>query len=182
LYGRQAAPSKGGTSARKLPDLRWQGLIRIIRCAGVDARNSLSRKGFALAKQVPRQLKGFDPFGDLVGLTFTKWEEGYSRCVMEVEDRLLNPHRTLHGGATYTMSDSGMGATLYSVLDEDELCATIEIKIVYFKAVGSGTLTCDTKLIHRGKTIATLESEIRNGQDLVAKAMGTWSIFKDRKR
>ena len=79
------------------------------------------------------------------------------------------------------MADSGMGATLYSCIDEDEICATIEIKIVYFKAVRSGTLTCDTKLVHKGKRIATLESEIRQGEYLIAKALGTWSIFKEKR-
>jgi len=116
-----------------------------------------------------------------VGLTFTRWEEGYSQCVLEIDGKLLNPHKTLHGGATYTMADSGMGATLYSCIDEDELCATIEIKIVYFKAVNSGTLICDTRLINRSKRIATLESEIRQGEQLIAKALGTWSIFKEKR-
>jgi acyl-CoA thioesterase len=134
-----------------------------------------------MPKKVPPKLEGFDPFGALVGLTFTKWEEGHSQCVLEIDGKLLNPHRTLHGGATYTMADSGMGATLYSCIDEDELCATIEIKIVYLKAVSSGTLICDTRLVNRSKRIATLESEIRQGEQLIAKALGTWSIFKERK-
>jgi acyl-CoA thioesterase len=134
-----------------------------------------------MPKKVPPKLEGFDPFGALVGLTFTRWEEGYSQCVMEIDGKLLNPHKTLHGGATYTMADSGMGATLYSCIDEDELCATIEIKIVYFKAVNSGTLICDTRLVNRSKRIATLESEIRQGERLIAKALGTWSIFKEKR-
>jgi len=134
-----------------------------------------------MPKKVPQNIEGFDLFGDYIGLTFTKWEKGYSRCVLEVTEKLLNPHRTLHGGATYTMADSGMGAALYSCIDEDELCATIEIKIVYFKAVSSGTLTCDTRVIHKGKRIATLESEISDGKRLVAKAIGTWSIFKEKR-
>ena len=76
------------------------------------------------------------------------------------------------------MADNGMGGALYSYLDDDELCATIEIKIVYFKAVTSGTLTCDTKIVHRSKRIAVLESEIIKDGHLVAKATGTFSIFR----
>ena len=129
-------------------------------------------------KQVPQEREGFDPFGDLVGLTFTRWEEGYSQCVLEVHASLLNPHRTVHGGVTYTMADSGMGAALYSCIDDDELCSTVETKIVYFKPVASGTLTCDTRVVHKGRRIATLESEITHEGRLVAKALGTWSIYK----
>jgi len=133
-----------------------------------------------MPKKVPVNIEGFDPFGELVGLTFTKWENGYSQCALKVDSRLLNPHRTVHGGATYTMADSGMGAALFSCIDEDELCSTIETKIVYFKAVKSGKLTCDTKVIHRSKRIAILESEITQGDNLIAKAIGTWSIYKKR--
>ncbi len=134
-----------------------------------------------MPKKIPQKLEGFDPFGELIGLTFTRCENGYSQCVLEVNEKLLNPHRVLHGGVTYSMADTGMGAALYSCMDDDELCATIESKIVYFKAVTSGRLTCDTKLVHRSKRIATLESEIRNGERLIAKALGTFSVFKEKR-
>jgi len=131
-----------------------------------------------MPKKIPDKLVGF---AELVGLTYTKLGKEYSQCTLEVQDKLLNPHRTLHGGAIFTMADSGMGATLYSCIDEDELCSTIGTNITYFKAVKSGSLTCDTRLIHRSKTIAALESEIRQGGNLVAKAFGTWSIYKERR-
>jgi len=134
-----------------------------------------------MAKEFPAELEGFDPFGDLIGLTFTRCEDGFSRCLIEVSEKLLNPHKTLHGGVAYSMADTGMGAALYTRMDEGELCATIEIKIVYFKAVTTGKLTCDTKLIHRSKKIAALESEIKLGEQLVAKALGTFSIFEDKR-
>ncbi len=133
-----------------------------------------------MAKEFPKNRKGFNPFGDFVGLTFTKADKGYSQCVLEVDAKLLNPHRTVHGGVTYTMADSGMGAALYSCIDDDELCSTIETKIVYFKSVASGTLVCDTRVIHISKRIATLESEIGHDGGLIAKALGTWSIYKKR--
>jgi len=78
------------------------------------------------------------------------------------------------------MADTGMGGALYSCLEEDELGATVELKINYFAAVTSGLLTCDTKIINKGKKIAVLESEIKNEERLIAKAMGTFSIFKAR--
>lgn len=71
-----------------------------------------------------------------------------------------------------------MGGALWSCIGEDELCSTIETKIVYFKSVASGTLVCDTRVLHKSKRIATLESEIKHGGQLIAKAIGTWSIYK----
>lgn len=134
-----------------------------------------------MPKKMPQYVEGFNPFGDLIGLAFTRAEEGCSQCVLEVATKLLNPFRILHGGATYTMADTGMGAALLSCIDADQQCSTIEIKIVYFKSVISGTLTCDTKVIHKSKRIATLESEIKHEGRLVAKAPGTWSIYQEKR-
>lgn len=135
-------------------------------------------RGSCMAKELPRESKGFNPFGDLIGLDFTGHAQGYSRCRLVVRNELLNPHSVLHGGVIYSMADTGMGGALYSLLAENELCATVEIKIVYFAAVRSGTLTCDTRVIQRRSHIATLESEITNDDRLVAKALGTFYIFK----
>jgi len=133
-----------------------------------------------MSKIVPVNAKGFDLFGDFIGLTMTKCENGYSQCVLKVNNTLFNPLGTTHGGATYTMADSGMGSALYATLNEDELCSTVETQIIYFKAVKSGKLICDTKIIHRSKRYAVLESEIKHDGQLVAKAVGTWIIYKKR--
>ncbi len=131
-----------------------------------------------MAKKFPLRSKGFNPFGELIGLDFTRSEDGFTRGVLEVDERLFNPHNVVHGGVIYAMADTGMGGAAYSCLNEDELCATVEIKIVYIAPVSSGRLTCDTRVVHRGKRIAILESEVRNGERLVAKATGTYSLFK----
>ena len=131
-----------------------------------------------MSKNGPLNMKGFHPFGDLIGLKFTRLENGYSQCTLDVVDKLLNPHKVVHGGVLYSMADTGMGAAAYTNLGKNELCATIEVKINYFKAVKSGILTCDTKVIHQGKKIVTLDSEVVNNGEIVAKALGTYSIFK----
>ena len=71
----------------------------------------------------------------------------------------------------------GMGAAVYSILDENELCATVEIKISYVSAVKSGHLVCDTRVIDRSRRIATMESEVSRDGELVAKALGTFYIY-----
>jgi len=125
--------------------------------------------------------KNFHPFGNLIGLVFTKIEKGYSQCTLKIGQNHFNPHKTVHGGVLYSMADTGMGAAIYSLLEKNESCATIEIKISYFKPVREGELRCDTKVIHRGKSFGVLESEIINGETLVSKAYGTFSIFKVKK-
>lgn len=131
--------------------------------------------------EFPKLSKGFHPFAELIGLDFITVKRKYSQCKIEVKEELFNPHKVVHGGVMYSMVDTGMGGALYPSLGEGELCATLEIKINYFKPVSSGTLICDTKLINKGKSNAVLESEITNNEKLVAKAIGTYSIFKINK-
>ena len=119
-----------------------------------------------------------NPFGELIGLRFLAREAGFSRCALTVDERLFNPNRVLHGGVVFTMADNGMGAALSAMLAEHEQCATVEINIIYLKAVTAGTLTCETRVIQRGGRIAFLESEVKNGEQLVAKALGSFSIFR----
>ena len=123
------------------------------------------------------QSKIGNSFAGLIGLSFSKSKGGASTCSLVVRDNLLNPHGVLHGGVTYSMADTGMGAALYSLLEEGQSCATVEIKIAYFRPVTSGTLTCETKIIQKGKKIAFMESELKVGDKMIAKAMGTYSIF-----
>ena len=122
--------------------------------------------------------KGFSPFLEQVGVSFTEIENGYSQAVLEVTDNLLNSMGVLHGGATYTLVDCGMGAAIFSCLEEGNMARTLEAKIAYFKPAASGTVTCDTRVIHKSKTIATLESDVRQDGALIAKAIGTFSISK----
>lgn len=130
-----------------------------------------------MAKEFPLNTNGFHPFGELIGLSFSECRDGFSSCSLEITERLLNPHQVVHGAVVYAMSDTGMGGALYASLEPEQLCATVEIKINYFKAVSSGILVCETRLVHRGKRTAALESEIRQGDTLVAKSLGTYSIF-----
>ena len=74
-----------------------------------------------------------------------------------------------------------MGAALYSFIDEGELFLTVEANIFYFKAISSGILTCESRVVHRGKRIAVIEAEIKNEGKVVAKAMGTFSIYRGKK-
>lgn len=124
------------------------------------------------------ELSSFHPFADILGLSFESIVPGESVCVVAVTPQLLNPHHVLHGGVLYSMADTGMGAALYPSLVEGELCATIEIKISYFKAVKAGQVTCRTRVAHRGRRTAHLESELLAGGEVVARATGSYAIFR----
>ena len=118
------------------------------------------------------------PFAALIGFEVTALSEGKSTTSIEVKEELLNPFKVLHGAVLYALADTGMGGALLPLLSEEEICATIEIKMSYFKAVRSGKVLCHSKVIHRGKRVASLESEISAEGTLIAKATGSFSIFE----
>ena len=97
---------------------------------------------------------------------------------MTVADYHRNSNGVVHGGVIFTLADTGMGAALYPTLDAGEICATIEIKINYFKPVTNGDPVCVGEIVNRGKTVANLEASVYAGDVLVAKANGSFSIFK----
>lgn len=117
------------------------------------------------------------PFAEHIGLVVESQEDGQSRCSITVCETHLNPHGVVHGAVICALADNGMGAALYPSLQPGQLCATIEIKINYYRPVKSGLLRCDTVVVNRGKRIANLEASIFRDAVLVAKANGNYSIF-----
>lgn len=118
-----------------------------------------------------------NPFGKLIGLKIKHQGKNDSTLTLDVTPDLLNPQHVVHGAVLYALADTGMGAALYPSLNEGELCATIEIKMNYFAPVYDGSLVCSTQVINRGKKVAHLESELKQGDKLVAKASGNYAIF-----
>lgn len=120
------------------------------------------------------------PFAELIALEIEEQTAGASRLGVTVADHHLNPHGVVHGAVLYALADTGMGAALYPTLDEGQICATVEIKINYFKPVYDGALVCVTELVNRGKSVANLDSRIYRGDQLVAGANGNYAIFAPR--
>ena len=118
------------------------------------------------------------PYADLLGLQLDELESGRSTCSLEVTERLYNPQRVAHGAVLYALADTGMGAALYPTLAQGEICATVEIKINYYRPVRAGLIRCVTELVYRGKRVANLESSLYAEERLVAKANGSYSIFE----
>jgi acyl-CoA thioesterase len=118
------------------------------------------------------------PFGEIIGLHVEHQAAGESTLSLSVAERHLNPHQVVHGAVVYALADTGMGAALYPTLAPGEICATIDVKINYFKPVASGKLICKTEVLNRGKSIANLESRIYSEGTLVAQANGNYAIFR----
>ncbi len=121
------------------------------------------------------------PFAQFMGLVVEEQGAGFSRCSLRiVPEQHHNPNRVTHGAVLYALADTGMGAALQADLAAGEMCATIEIKINYFRAIREGRVECRTEVLNRGRTIANLESRLHLDGRLVAQANGNFAIFAAR--
>lgn len=118
------------------------------------------------------------PFADLVGFDTTNRGDGVCINELTIEEKHFNPHGVVHGAAIYALADTGMGGALSSLLDEGQICSTIEIKINYLRPATGGHLTCETRVINKGSRTAVLESSVASADGkLIARAMGTFMIL-----
>lgn len=120
------------------------------------------------------------PFADLIGFTVSRDTPGQCRSEIEARAALMNPHNVVHGGVLYSLADTCMGGALYPLLDEGQLCATIDCSITYFRPISGGTVVCEAKVVNKGRSIAALEAEITNDGKVVARAYGNFSIMQRR--
>ena len=113
-----------------------------------------------------------------VGLVFDKREPGHCIISLPIGPQHSNSNGVVHGGAIFTVADTAMGAALFLTLAPDEFCATIEIKINFFKPVFAGTLRCEGLLVNKGKSVAYLDASLWVQEVLVGKANGSFAIMK----
>jgi acyl-CoA thioesterase len=120
------------------------------------------------------------PFAEHVGISFGEADSGRSRCQIELGPMHANSIGVTHGGVPFTLADTGMGAALKTLLAPEEACVTIELKINFHRPAAGTIMACDSSVIHKGQTLATVESRVKVDERLVASALGTFAIVRRR--
>jgi len=120
-------------------------------------------------------------FVEYVGVSLDEAGAGSSRCTLQVMPHHINSGGIVHGGAIFTLADTGMAAALIPDLEEGTWCATSAINMSYFRPVIGGPIVCRSRLVHRGKSIVHIEGNVYVGDSLVARATGSWAVFTPRK-
>ena len=92
----------------------------------------------------------------------------------------LNPLGGVHGGWAATLMDSALGCCVHTLLERGEAFSTAEMKINYTRPITpqTGIVTCEGKVVHKGRTMAVSEARLVDGQGkLLAFATETCAIF-----
>ena len=130
-------------------------------------------------KPVELPKKGKSPYINLLGIRFTALEPGLCRCEMDADpEKHLNMQGYLHGGASFSLMDTAMGAALHPMIAETEAGVTLEIQINYLRRVTTGLLQCEARVLRKGKRVAFFEADVQCGGKVVAHATGSYAIVK----
>jgi uncharacterized protein (TIGR00369 family) len=115
------------------------------------------------------------PIQELLGFDLIEVDEGRVVFAAEPGEQHYNPIGTVHGGVTATLLDSAMGAAVHSTLPQGSAYMTLEVKFNLVRAItaDTGRVLAEGKVIHRGKTVATVEGTLRSAEGDALLAHGT---------
>jgi acyl-CoA thioesterase len=121
--------------------------------------------------------RAISQFTQHVGIELIEHAPGRSRWALDLQPVHTNTHGVVHGGVLFTLADTAMGSALFGALQPGQICATINIKINYFKPVFGGRVVCDSVVLNQGKNVAHLDASLFVDDVLVARANGDFAIF-----
>jgi acyl-CoA thioesterase len=102
---------------------------------------------------------------------------GASEVSLEVLPSHMNAVGVLHGGAVFTLVDTGMACAVMDLLRQGETCLSVEIKVNNIAPIRAGTILARSTVAHKGTTLAHVETDVRTAHGrLVAKGLGTFFV------
>jgi uncharacterized protein (TIGR00369 family) len=120
------------------------------------------------------------PISEILGFHLIEAENGRAVFGGLPEYRYYNPIGTVHGGYAATLLDSALGCAIFSTLHKGDTWTTLELKLNYVRGMtkDTGPVRAEGRLIHRGRTVATSEGDLKDaGGKLYAHASTTCMIF-----
>jgi uncharacterized protein (TIGR00369 family) len=144
------------------------------------AEKILSLDGLGFLKSIIDGTLPKPPIADLLGFDITQAEHGKAMFECLPEFKHYNPIGTVHGGLAMTLLDSCMSCAVHTTLAKGEIYTTLEVKVNLVRAITkeTGLVRATGRLIHRGRTTATAEGDIRDAAgNLFAHGTTTCVIF-----
>ena len=116
--------------------------------------------------------------GALLGFEVVSSDDDGAVIEVVADERHLNGHGTVHGGAIATLVDSAMGLAVFR---GDNAPVTIEMKVTYLEPGIPGRLRASAKVRKRGKRIMIAEVDVTDeGGDAIAHGIGTFTSVGSR--
>ena len=143
----------------------------------------ISYDGLAFLKAIIDGTVPQPPIAQTLGFHLTEASEGRAAFEGLPEFRHYNPISTVHGGFMATLLDSALACAIFTTMVKGEAWTTLELKINYVRPLSkdTGPVRAEGRVIHRGRTVATSEGDLKDrAGKLYAHATTTCIIFPAR--
>lgn len=124
-----------------------------------------------------------NPFLAMLGVQFLENGNGRAHIALDLTEQHMNSWRIAHGGIVMTLLDVVMAIAGRSLHPDRKGVVTVEMKTSFLQPGGvpGGRLDAYGTAFFQSSTMCFCEGEIRNGDRLIAKAMGTFKYLKQLK-
>ncbi len=108
---------------------------------------------------------GASLFPGLLGIEVETVVDGIVHARLEVREKHLAPNGYLHAGAVVALADTACGYGSILHLPEGAVgFTTIELKMNFLRTTLAGTVTCEAKLEHGGRTTQLWDAVVNDAE------------------
>ncbi|NLA25759.1 MAG: PaaI family thioesterase [Firmicutes bacterium] len=100
------------------------------------------------------------PYFQLLSMKVEELSIGYSRVLVDLKEKHLNPFGGIHGGVYSSLIDTAAYWAVYCDIDEDAGFISLDVQVDMLSPVRDGLLIVEGKRIKAGKSICNSEAII----------------------
>lgn len=127
-----------------------------------------------------REIYVNSPYNNYLGMEIVSFEEESVVIALPVTPSLLNVVDSAHGGATFSLLDSAIGATVRMAAKQPVV--TVSMSIHYFSPILQGDkMIASAEVLQLGNSLITAEGIVKDySGTILAKATGTFKIIQKK--
>jgi len=116
-------------------------------------------------------------FVSYLGIRDLGADEDACTLELDLEERHMSQADRAHGGILFTLLDTALGRAVIARLPEGRGCATVEMKINYFRPIQRGRIRATGRVKEKTRRLAYSEGEVVDEEGRVlARASGTFFL------
>ena len=97
-----------------------------------------------------------------LGILFTEKGNNFLKGTMPVDEKTIQPHGILHGGASVVLAETLGSAASSMAVDDQHYTVGMEVNANHIKSVTKGIVTGTAKPVHLGNTTQVWDIIIKN--------------------
>jgi uncharacterized protein (TIGR00369 family) len=116
-------------------------------------------------------------FTDNNGFRTIGMRDGAFVIELDLDPRHMSRADRAHGGVLFSLLDTALGRAVIEELPDGRGCATVELKINYFRPVRHGTIRVFGRCVQKTRSLAYAEGEVVNADGkMLARATATFFL------